>query len=417
MDQSIFVLNIILIILIADYLIEQILDYLNFKSLKPNMPSILESFFPQDKYQKSIEYNKAKERFGFISGSFSFALTVVVISIGFLGYVNDYLLQYTDSTILHALLFFGVIFIGSDILNIPFSYYNTFVIEQKFGFNKATKKLFFMDKIKGYFLMAILGGGILSILLLLIESIGPNFWWWFWIVISILMIGLNMLYTSVIVPLFNKLTPLEDGELRTAIEDYAKSVNFPLTNVFVIDGSKRSSKSNAYFSGFGKSKKVVLFDTLIENHTIEELVGVLAHEIGHFKKKHIIQGMVLSVLQVGIMLFILGQILFHPELSLWLSQALGAAEVSIPLNMIAFGILYTPISKITGILMNVFSRKNEFEADEYAATTYKKEAIADALKKLSADNLSHMTPHGAYVFVHYSHPPVIQRLQAIEKIG
>lgn len=417
MHQAILVLDIILIILIVDYLLDQLLDYLNYKSLKPSMPSILESFFPKDKYEKAISYNATKDKFSFISGAFSFTLTVVVISLGILGDINDYLLTVTDNTILHALLFFGVIFIGSDILNLPFSYYNTFVIEEKFGFNKATKKIFFMDKIKGYILTAIIGGGILAILLLLIDAIGANFWIWFWIVISIFMIGINMLYTSVIVPLFNKLTPLEDGELRTAIEEYAKSVNFPLTNVYVIDGSKRSSKSNAYFSGFGKNKKVVLYDTLIQNHSIEELVGVLAHEIGHFKKKHIIQSMVLSVLQVGVMLFILGQILFHPELSVWLSNALGAESVSIPLNMIAFGILYTPISKVTGILMNIFSRKNEFEADEYAATTYKKEAIADALKKLSADNLSHMTPHSAYVFVHYSHPPVIQRLKAIEKIG
>jgi STE24 endopeptidase len=220
-----------------------------------------------------------------------------------------------------------------------------------------------------------------------------------------------MFYTSLIVPMFNKLTPLEAGSLKEAIEAYSRKVNFPLDNIFVIDGSKRSSKSNAFFSGLGRKKKIVLYDTLIENHTEEELVAVLAHEAGHYKKKHIISGYVLSILQIGFTLYILSLLLFNEQLS----YALGAAQISIPVNLIAFGILYSPISTIVGLLMNLWSRKNEFEADAYATRTYDGSALQTALKKLSAKNLSNLLPHKWYVFFHYSHPPLLQRLEAIDK--
>jgi STE24 endopeptidase len=220
-----------------------------------------------------------------------------------------------------------------------------------------------------------------------------------------------MFYTAIIVPIFNKLKPLEDGELRKAIEDYCKKVNFPLTNIFVIDGSKRSTKANAYFSGIGSKKKIVLFDTLINNHSQEELVAVLAHEVGHYKKKHIQTGLILSILQVGLILFIASYILFNKNLSV----ALGAQENAIHLNLVAYGILFTPCSHLIGIFMNIFSRKNEYEADKYAADTYNGGALKSALKKLSANNLSNLTPHPAYVFFHYSHPPLLQRLRALNK--
>jgi len=309
------------------------------------------------------------------------------------------------------LIFFGVLFIISDVINIPFSLYSTFVIEEKFGFNKTTIGTFVVDKIKGYVLTSLIGGLIISILLYLTTSIGENFWIYFWVIIAVLMLSLNMFYTSLILPLFNKLTPLEDGELKDAITAYSQKIDFPLDNIYVIDGSKRSNKANAFFSGIGKKKKIVLYDTLINNHSIEELVAVLAHEVGHFKRKHIITTMILAVAQVGFMLFLLSKFAFNTELS----QALGAKSYAMHLNLVAFTMMYTPISSITSVLMNMLSRKNEYEADDYAAQTYSSKALQTALKKLSVNNLSNLTPHPAVVFMSYSHPTVLARLENLAK--
>ncbi|MDH5368201.1 MAG: M48 family metallopeptidase, partial [Cyclobacteriaceae bacterium] len=328
---------------------------------------------------------------------------------GGFGWLDGQLRSIIDSEIVLSLSFFGVLFIVSDILAIPFSLYGTFVIEEKFGFNKTTPKTFVMDKLKGYVLAIILGGGILALLMWLVQEMGHNFWLYFWIAIAVFTLFINMFYTSLILPLFNKLTPLEDGELKQAIETYSKKIKFPLDNIFVIDGSKRSNKANAFFSGIGKKKKIVLYDTLINNHTTEELVAVLAHEVGHFKKKHVIYSFILSVLQMGITLFVMSLMVFNESLSI----ALGADQLGIHINLIAFTILYSPISKVSGILMNVFSRKNEFEADAYAKETYDNVQLQVALKKLSVDNLSNLYPHPAYVFMNYSHPPLLKRLEAM----
>jgi STE24 endopeptidase len=397
-------------ILIADFALERILAYLNAKHQK-KLPSELADIYDQEKYSKSLDYFQANHAFENISASFSFILMLAVILSGAFGMLDHFLRPRVNDPILLALCFFGILFLISDIINLPFSLYKIFVIEEKFGFNKMTIKTFISDKAKSYILTAVVGGIILYILLYLILNIGENFWLWFWLVISAFLLVINMFYTSLIVPIFNKLKPLPDGDLRNKIEEYSKKINFPLDNIFVIDGSKRSSKANAYFSGIGSKKKIVLFDTLINNHTQEELVAVLAHEVGHFKKKHILTGFVLSIAQTGFMLFLLSLFVYNPSLS----NALGAGENAIHINLIAFGILYTPISHLTGIFMNIISRKNEYEADKYAATTYNGAALQNALKKLSADSLSNLTPHPAYVFMHYSHPPLLQRLKALSK--
>ncbi len=298
---------------------------------------------------------------------------------------------------------------ASDILTIPFQWYSTFVIEEKYGFNKTTVKTFISDKLKGYMLGALIGGGLLGAMIYLVNTIGPNFWIWFAILATAFMLFMNMFYTTLILPLFNKLTPLADGELKTAIEDFSRKINFPITNIFVIDGSKRSKKANAFFSGIGKKKKIVLYDTLIANHTTEELVAVLAHEVGHYKKKHIVWSLVLSVVQIVFTLFVLSLMVFNENLSL----ALGGQAQAIHLNLLAFTILFSPISAVTGLFMNAYSRKNEFEADAFAKKAYSGKALADALKKLSVDNLSNLYPHPAYVFFHYSHPPLLKRLERI----
>ena len=400
-------------ILAVEFVIERVLSYLNSKNRKKKIPTELEGIYDDEKYRKSQEYQAEVERFSQITSTFSFVLVILLLTTGGFGMIDDWLRGVAAYNPIRTLMFFGVIFVASDILNTPFQLYSTFVIEEKYGFNKTTLGTFFLDKVKGYLLGGILGGLILGVLIFLVMLFGSGFWIYFWIVITLFMLFMNTFYTSLILPLFNKLVPLESGSLKEAIEAYSQKVNFPLKNIFVIDGSKRSAKANAFFSGLGKKKKIVLYDTLIENHSEDELVAVLAHEAGHFKKKHIIYSMIMGVLQTGLTLYILSLMINSSEVS-W---AMGGQTTALHLNILAFGILYSPISTIMGVLGNIYSRKNEYEADEYAVTTYAKEPLQTALKKLTSDNLSNLQPHPWYVFVHYSHPTLLQRLRAMDAIA
>ncbi|MDB4835237.1 M48 family metallopeptidase [Cyclobacteriaceae bacterium] len=330
-------LLLILAFIVVDFVFEKVLDLLNDKSQSPIIPEEAKGIYEEEEYRKSYQYNKEKGKFASLSGLFSLSLTVAAFAFGWLGWLDTELRAIIENPLFVSLAFFGIVLVVSDIFSTPFALYDTFKIEAKYGFNKMTLGTFWGDKFKGYLIGALIGGGLLAALISLIDVIGDNWWIYFWAVISIFILLINMFYTSWIVPLFNKLTPLEDGELRTAIEEYCKTVNFPLTNLFVIDGSKRSTKANAYFSGMGKKKKVVLFDTLIANHTTEELVAVLAHEIGHYKRNHIKQTFVLSIVQMGVMLFLLSFFVNNPLLS----KALGAQEQGIHLSLIVFTILYT----------------------------------------------------------------------------
>jgi STE24 endopeptidase len=404
------ILTIILIISIGSFIFDQALDYLNLKSQKEDISDEVAAFYDREKYIKSLAYHKEQTMFSFLTSSFSFALSLGMLLWGGFGWLDTFLRQYIQQETVLTLAFFAVLMIVSDILTTPFQLYSTFVIEEKYGFNKTTAKTFVLDKIKGYLLGAIVGGLLITVLLYLIQILGSNFWIWFALIAAGFILLVNMFYTSLILPLFNKLTPLPEGELKTAIEGFSKKVNFPLDNIFVIDGSKRSKKANAFFSGIGKKKKIVLYDTLIDNHTTEELVAVLAHEVGHFKKKHIIWSYCLSILQIVFTLFVLSRMVLNENVSL----ALGAHQLGIHLNLLAFGILFSPISGITGIFMNIYSRKNEFEADAYARETYEAAPMISALKKLSVDSLSDLYPHPLYVFFHYSHPPLLQRLEALK---
>jgi STE24 endopeptidase len=326
--------------------------------------------------------------------------------------VDNWARSYSSNSIVIALIFFGALGFAADILSTPFQLYSQFVIEQKFGFNKTTVKTYVFDKLKSWLLGALLGGGLLSLIIWIYNSTGEYFWLVAWAVITAFMLFMTMFYSSLIVPLFNKQTPLEDGELRNAINEFALKTGFKLDNIFVIDGSKRSTKANAYFSGLGMKKRIVLYDTLIKDHTTEELVAVLAHEIGHYKKKHTLKGMLMSVVQTGLMLYIISLFIGNPVLS----QALGATQGSFHMGIVAFGLLYSPLSLLLGILMNLLSRKYEFEADRFAGENYNATALQQALKKLSVNNLSNLKPHPLYVFFHYSHPPLLERLKALDKI-
>ncbi|MFN3996968.1 M48 family metallopeptidase [Algoriphagus sp.] len=397
-------------VLVFGFLVSKILGYLNIKNPIPKIPETLSEYLNPSKLEESKAYQKETFRFKLIAGIFSFILTFLFIAMGWFGVIDTWVGDFGFAPLIKSLIFFALIFVGSDIISLPFDYYSTFVIEEKFGFNKTTVGTFFSDKLKGYVLSILVGGGLLMVFLWLIHQMGEHFWWQFWVIAAVFMVLVNLFYTAWILPLFNKLTPLEDGELKSKILHYARSVDFPLDNVFVMDGSKRSSKANAFFSGFGKRKKVVLYDTLLEQHPPDELVAVLAHEVGHYKKKHIIWGMITSILQVGLMLFLLAQFIFSPTMSM----ALGGQAWSAELNIIGFTMLFSPVSMILGIGMNWLSRKNEFEADEFAKETFAGKPLAEALKTLSIKTLSNINPHPWYVFVNYSHPPLLERLEKLE---
>ena len=409
--QATTILNIILVIISLDYLFNLILGLLNYNSFDRSIPKNLKGIYDEKEYINSQEYNKSNFRFGLFTSTINFLALFCIFKFGLLGVLDSLLRNYSpENEISLSLLFFASIFFINDIILIPFQLYKIFVIEEKFGFNKMNLQTFIVDKFKSYILVLILGGILLCILLILIMLYPSNFWIYFWIVISLFTVFINMFYTSLIVPLFNKLIPLESGELRNKISNYAKKVNFPLTNIFVINGSKRSSKANAYFSGLGRAKKIVLFDTLIKNHTDDELVSVLAHEVGHYKKNHVYLNLIISIIISGIMLFILSKFLFNSQVS----YALGGSSSFRHFEIFAFSIIYTPISTFLGILMNIKSRKNEFEADNYACKTFNKESLITALKKLSKDNLTNLTPHPFYVFINYSHPPLHTRIEAMK---
>ncbi len=389
---------------------ETLLEYLNARKFQDPIPNELSDIFDAEAYKKSQDYKKTNYRFGIISSGFSFVLTLSFLLFGGFEWADTLARSFTENNLLIALLFFGIILIGSDIITTPFSYYQTFVIEEKFGFNKTTKKIFFLDKIKGWGMMLLLGGGMLSLIIWFYQWVGVNFWLYAWGVIAVFSMVMNLFYSKLIVPLFNKQIPLEDGSLKEKIQAYAEQVGFELKNIFVIDGSKRSTKANAYFSGFGKQKRVTLYDTLINDLDEEEIVAVLAHEVGHYKRKHIVFNLITSILLTGVTLFLLSLFINNPEVSL----AIGVLEPSFHAALIGFGILYSPISEVTGIIMNYFSRKFEYQADDYAKNTFAALPLVSSLKKLSKNSLSNLTPHPAYVFKHYSHPPLIARIRNLK---
>lgn len=410
--QAQTILIILVVILSFDYLLEKVLQWLNLKGLDPKLPGELTEFYNEEEYARSQAYLRTRSRFGFLSSTFSFLLLLGVLLSGFLGDLDIFLRQYIEDPGLLAIAFFAVLFLGSDLLNMPFSLYSTFVIEERFGFNKTTIGTYIADKVKGLALAAVLGGGLIYILIWFVGNLEQDFWLWFWGLISVLLLAFQFVYTTLLMPVFNKLRPLEQGDLRSAIEAYCTGVKFPLTNIMVMDGSRRSTKANAFFAGFGPNKRIVLYDTLIDQLSEKELVAVLAHEVGHYKHQHIRQSYVLSTLNMGLLLFVLSRLLFEPALSL----ALGAEEAGVHLGLLTFMLMFSPVSRLTDLLFNALSRRNEFQADAFASGTYDGNALGNALIKLHVGNLSNLRPHPAYVFVHFSHPPLLRRLAAIRKL-
>ncbi len=403
-------LCIIILSLAGAYLLGFFARQLNIKALSTEVPSEFTGTFDAAEYKKSQDYAKAGIGFENISSSFTTLITILFILWGGFNAVDLWSDGFGYGQITTGLIFYAGLAILSDIVSLPFSLYSTFVIEEKFGFNKTTLKTFFMDKIKGYLLGGIIGGAILSGVLIFFNAAGSLAWLWCWLFTVVITLGVQYLAPTWILPLFNKFTPLEDGELKEKIEKFAKDNGFELSGIFMIDGSKRSTKANAYFTGFGKKKRIALFDTLINNLSTDEIVAVLAHEIGHSKLGHIRKMMTMSIINTGAVFLLMSFFLGNKELF----AAFGMQNISVHAGLIFFALLYTPVSIVLSIFSNIRSRKHEFEADAFAAqTTHEPEALIGALKKLSVSNLSNLTPHPFYVWLEYSHPPVLKRIEAL----
>ncbi|MBN2612495.1 MAG: M48 family metallopeptidase [Bacteroidales bacterium] len=403
------VFYIIVGIIVFDFILERVLSVLNTSRMNTPLPDEVKDVYDEDQYKKSQEYKKTNDRFSLVTSSFSFIVILLMLFLGGFNFADEIARQFAAHPIAVALIFFGILMLASDIINTPFGLYDTFVIEEKFGFNKTTLKTFFLDKIKGWLLGAIIGGGLLSLIIWFYLQTQQLFWIYALIAFSAFSIFMSMFYSNLIVPLFNKQKPLEEGALKEAIENFSKKAGFKLKNIYVIDGSKRSTKANAYFTGLGAKKRIVLYDTLINDLTVDEIVAVLAHEIGHYKKRHTLIGLITGIVQTAITLFIFSLLVDSPQLS----QALGSDQPSFHLALIAFGMIYSPVALISGLIMNVFSRRNEYTADRFAARYNLAGYLISALKKLSHKNLTNLTPHPAYVFFHYSHPTLLQRIKAL----
>lgn len=405
-------LVIILTALIGEFVLRSIARYLNLKALNPKLPDEFDGFYDSDKYRQSQEYTRAGAKFAYVSSTFDLCLILAFILLGGFNALDTFVRGLNLPPIATGLIFFAILYVARDAASIPFSLYSDFVIEEKFGFNKMTVKTFVMDQVKTYALAIVLGVPLLGGVLYFFEKTGNLAWVYAWGLISFFIIIAPPLFTTLIAPMFNKFTPLGEGELKEAIQRYTAEVKFPLTEISVMDGSKRSTHSNAYLSGFGAKKRIALFDTLIEKHSVGELVSVIAHEVGHHKKKHVLKGTVLSILHTGLLLFLLSRFVENRALF----DAFQMEDTSIYASIVFFSILYAPIELILSIGLNYMSRKHEYEADAFAAETIASpELLISGLKNLSVSNLGNLTPHPLTVFLNYSHPPVLQRIAALRQ--
>ncbi len=402
---------IILVAIISDYVINSISDYLNLRIIRDELPKDFNGIFDQQEYRKSQEYLRVNTRFGWIQSTFNLALILIFWFFNGFSFIDYWIRLLELGSIITGILYICILLLLKYLISIPFSLYSTFVIEERFGFNKTTWSIYISDLIKSIIIAALLGIPLIASILIFFENAGENAWWMCWGILTLFMFGVQFLAPTFIMPLFNKFTPIEEGKLKQAIFSYAESINYSLDNVMIMDGSKRSAKSNAYFTGFGKHKRIVLFDTLIKQLSVPELVAVLAHEMGHFKKHHIMKMALFGVIQSGLMFFILSFFIYNQGLF----DAFFMKHQSVYAGLIFFGMLYFPVDFFFCIILQIYSRKNEYEADKFAVTTTgDSENMVNALKKISIQNLSNLVPHPLYVFLNYSHPPILERLAAIK---
>ena len=404
----------ILAVLILEYLLNQTVAILDLRTLDPKLPEEFSDIYSQEKYKKSQEYTRVTIKFSQIQSTVDLILTLAMILLGGFNLVDLFARSFNLDSISTGLIFMGVLGFLAFLLSLPFSVYSTFVIEERFGFNTTTIKTFILDILKGIFLGIIIGAPLLTLVLWFFQTAGDLAWLYVWIAVTLFTLIIQFLAPVLIMPLFNKFTPLEDDELKESITNYVQTQKFAIEGIYTMDGSKRSTRLNAFFTGFGRFRRIVFFDTLMEKLEPDEILGVLAHEMGHFKKKHIFKMMGASILQSGMMFFVLSLFLGNPQLF----DAFGMAHISIYASLLFFGFLYSPISMLLAIFFNISSRKYEYEADEWAVkSTQNEKALISGLKKLSLHNLSNLTPHPLDVFLNYSHPPILQRLRAIEALS
>mgnify|MGYP001312920381 CR=1 FL=1 len=406
-----FFFIIIIGFILFEYILSSIVRFLNIRALNPNLPKEFSDIYDESKYMKSQEYAKTNSKFSYVTSTFSLIVSLVFIFSGFYNTIDLFARSLGFSEEITGLLFFGFLAIFSDLLSLPFSFYYTFVIEQGYGFNKTTLSTFIKDKIKQYFLMLLIGAPVIYTILIFFGYFNDFAWLLVWLFMTLFMIIMQPLFNNYIAPMFNKFTPLEDGPLLEKIKTYLNKVDFPVKKLEVVDGSRRSAHSNAYFSGFGKNKRIALFDTLLEQMDDDEILAIVAHEVGHYKLKHIQMGIVSGVLQTGLMLFILSLFINNPDLF----AVFQMENLSIYASLLFFSMLYSPISILSGVLSMFISRRNEFSADKYSSDTANNPtALISGLKKLSKENLSNLTPHWLNVFLNYSHPPVIKRIKRLK---
>jgi STE24 endopeptidase len=403
----------ILTVLILHYLLDVIISVYNLKALSPDLPIEFSDVFEQKGYKQSQNYTRTTTGFSLIENSFSTIITVIFLLAGGFNLIDQFARSFQLSTILTGVIFTGGLMLLSFAVSLPFSIYSTFKIESQFGFNRTTPLTFITDIIKSILLTIVIGAPILASILWFFENSGPYAWLYCWLGVILFGVVLQFLAPVLIMPLFNTFTPLQEGSLNEKITHYAKQENFKIQGIYTMDGSKRSAKLNAFFTGFGTFRKIVFFDTLVEKLSEDEIVAVLAHEMGHYKKNHIWKMMGSTVLQTGLMFFLLSFFIENPGLF----EAFGMEALSIYASLVFFAFIYSPLNTLLSILFNYFSRVHEFEADRYAAqSTGKPETLIQGLKKLSRENLSNLTPHPLMVFFSYSHPPVLERIRTLNGI-
>ena len=410
--SSEIIFSIIVVFLCLDFMLERVLESLNSKHMSPVLPDSLKGIYDEKEYSRFQSYKRENGRLDCWSSGVGFGVMIVFLVAGGFGWYNSWVVSLTDSVVWQTIFFVMGLSVASTVLDIPFDYYATFRIEEKYGFNKTTRRVYWLDAVKELFLSLVLGGVLLALVVWFYTWAGTYFWLYAWGAVTLFSVFMAMFYSQLIVPLFNKQTPLQEGSLRNKIQAFAGKVGFKLDNIYVIDGSKRSTKANAYFTGLGPMKRVVLYDTLIDELTEEEIVAVLAHEVGHYKKRHTLRSMVVSVIQMGVLFWLFSLCVNNAALS----EALGGDRAYFQLGLIAFAILYSPVNLILGIGMNVWSRSNEYEADAFAARYYEGDYLVSGLKKISVKSLSNLTPHPLYEYIYYSHPSLLKRIDAIKRI-
>jgi len=404
-------LEALVLIVLLTFILESILDELNQRSAQKTPDPLVAHLYDEKEHARSISYGRERNQLGLIMSAVTTAAMILALAFGWFAQLDSFISDRINNSTLVSLFFIGAVGFISWLLSLPFAIKSTFGIEARYGFNKSTPKTFLLDTIKGTLVATLIGGALLGAVIWLYERFADRFWLYAWLLVAGFSIFMFMFGTKLILPLFNKLTPLEDGDLKSDISKYCHSQGYALANLFVMDGSKRSTKANAFFSGMGKSKTIVLFDTLIEKLTKEEIVAVLAHEIGHYKRKHTLAMFIASNIQSLAIFALLGWALQYEELS----RALGAEEGKFHLSALAFFLLLTPLQLLLGLLNNSISRRNEFDADNFAAQTYKREPMRTALSKISTDSLANLTPHPLYVAFNYTHPPLVERLKNVGK--